>query len=387
MTEGLRRERVRVGILFGGRSKEHAVSLASAASVFAAIDCERYEPIPIGITPEGKWLLGDGAGRLLTGARPSDGEVGEEVVADLSHHTLVPARHRDGSLSSESAVDVVFPVLHGPYGEDGTIQGMLRVANIPFVGSDVLASALAMDKGYMKDRFAFLGLPQPGYVVLTRRQWEQDEEGTVTALERQFPYPMFVKPCNLGSSVGISKAHHREELRAALSTAAGHDSRVIVEEGIDAWEVECGVIGNEDPSVSVFGQVIAHREWYDYDAKYTEGLADLRIPADLTPEQEREGRALATRAFAAVGASGLARVDLFVRRSDGRLLLNEINTMPGFTRTSMFPKVWEAGGVPYPDLIRRLIELALERHREERRTDIPRSDGAGGPSPAPLPVV
>lgn len=353
---------IRVGVLFGGRSGEHDVSLASAASLFAAIDRSRYVPVPIGITREGHWRLADGADRLLSGISVPDPGGGPEVVADVSHHALVPLFRNTGALSHDSAVDVVFPVLHGPYGEDGTIQGMLRVAEIPFVGSDVLASALAMDKGYMKDRFAFAGLPQPAYAVVPRRHIQSDAHSVVRAVESRLPYPMFVKPCNLGSSVGISKVHNHDELAPALNFAAAHDARIIVEEGLDAREVECGVLGNDEPIVSVFGEVVSHHEWYDYDAKYVEGLADLKIPAELTPEQEREGRDLARRAFDAVGAAGLARVDLFVRRTDGRLLINEINTMPGFTRTSMYPKVWEASGVGYTELISRLISLALARH-------------------------
>jgi D-alanine-D-alanine ligase len=260
-------------------------------------------------------------------------------------------------------VDVVFPLLHGPYGEDGTVQGMLELADLPYVGSGVFGSAAAMDKGHMKRLFREAELPGVPWVLVKPLPWERDREAQLDAVVEELTFPMFVKPCNLGSSVGISRVTDRRELADAIDRARLYDRRVIVEEGVDAREIECSVLGNHEPLVSVPGEVVSHHEFYDYESKYTDGLADLIIPAPLTADQYHQVRELALRAFEAVDAAGLARVDFFLRRSDGDLLVNEINTMPGFTTTSMYPKLWEASGVSYSELIDRLIQLALERHR------------------------
>lgn len=358
--------KIRVGIIFGGRSGEHEVSIASATSVLAALDPEKYEPVAIGITREGQWLIADAPERLLQSQVTPELPGTEEAVADISHHGIVRANSH--SLAADAPVaDVMLPLLHGPYGEDGTVQGLFELAGVPYVGSGVMASAVCMDKVMMKNVLTQAGLPSVPYMLVVSREWENQPDDVMTALEDSLSYPMFVKPCNLGSSVGISKVRDGSELRDALRLAVRYDRRLIVEQGIDAREVEVGVLGNDDPIVSVVGEVISHHEFYDYEAKYTGGLADLRIPADITAEQTRRVRDLARRAFLAVDAAGLARVDFFIRRSDGEVIVNEINTMPGFTITSMYPRLWEQTGMSYAELIDRLIQLGLEAHR--RRQD------------------
>lgn len=362
--------KIRVGIVFGGRSGEHEVSLASARSVLAALDRTRYEPVAIGITRDGKWLLADSPDRMLAhNAQSALPEAGDRMT-ELAPGALV--RRSPGPITSteHSVADVIFPVLHGPYGEDGKVQGLLEMGNVPYVGSEVMASALAMDKEKMKTVFAADGLPQVPYILIRKRDWRQDGEQCIHAVESVLQYPVFVKPCNLGSSVGISKADSRDELGTALEWAARYDRRLIVEQGIDAREVECGVLGNDDPQASVVGEIVAHRNFYDYEAKYTAGLADLIIPANVSPEQSREIRRLAIQAFTAIDASGLARVDFFIRRDTGEILINELNTMPGFTATSMYPKLWAASGLSYDELIDRLIQLAFERHTERQKFSV-----------------
>lgn len=359
--------RIRVGILFGGRSGEHEVSLASATSVLNALDAEKYEAIPIGITREGHWLTADSPTDLLREEVTLELPNTVEAVPDVTHHGIVRVNDRGDMDLHQTAVDVVFPVLHGPYGEDGTVQGLLEMANIPYVGSEVRGSAVSMDKVTMKDLFRSRGLPSVAYFLVTSADWSRRREETRERLERELTYPMFVKPSNLGSSVGISKVRGRSDLEHGVDLALRYDRRVIVEQGIEAREVECSVLGNDDPLVSVAGEVVSHREFYDYAAKYTDGLADLIIPARLTREQAERVGDLAREAFLAVDASGLARVDFFISRPDGEVILNEINTMPGFTATSMYPKLWEASGIGYAELIDRLIQLALERHDEKTR--------------------
>jgi D-alanine-D-alanine ligase len=358
------KHKIRVGLVFGGRSGEHEVSLASAASVLKALDPDRYEAVPLGITREGQWLIADSPEHLL--------EAGEvtlelpdttEAMLDVTHHGIVPVNSRGGIDRHETAVDVVFPLLHGPYGEDGTVQGMLELADIPYVGAGVFASAAAMDKGHMKRLFREAGLPGVPWIVVKPLAWERNREQVLDDTTAELQFPLFVKPCNLGSSVGISRVEDRAGLEEAIDRARLYDRRVIVEEGVDAREIECSVLGNEEPLVSVPGEVISHHDFYDYESKYTDGLADLIIPAPLGADDYRQVRDLALRAFEAVDAAGLARVDFFLRRDDGVWLVNELNTMPGFTSTSMYPKLWEASGVSYSELIDRLIQLALDRHR------------------------
>lgn len=358
-------KKIRVGLLFGGRSGEHEVSLASASSVLQALDPEKYEAVPIGITRQGHWLISDSPENLLKGEVTLELPDTTEAVPDVTHHGIVPVDERGGIDLHQTAVDVVFPLLHGPYGEDGTVQGLLELADIPYVGAGVLGSAVSMDKLMMKDVFRAHGLPVGPYQKVTSREWARNPLGVLTGLEASLRYPIFVKPCNLGSSVGISKAHDREELHHSIEVATRYDGRIIVEQGIEAREVECSVLGNDEPLVSVPGEVVSHREFYDYEAKYTEGLAELIIPARLSSEQTRTTQDLARRAFLAVSAAGLARVDFFVRREDGQIIVNEINTIPGFTATSMYPKLWEASGMPYSELIDRLIQLAFDRYAEK----------------------
>jgi D-alanine-D-alanine ligase len=359
--------RLRVGILFGGRSGEHEVSLASANSLLAALDPDRYEAVPIGISREGSWQVGQAPEQLAAGELRKDLVAPEEGLVDPTHHGIVRVDGAGAMDLHDSAIDVVFPVLHGPNGEDGTVQGLLVTAGIPYVGSEVLGSALAMDKWRMKAVFAQWGLPNVPYVGFRAYDWAHGRDELLARLERELAYPVFVKPSNMGSSVGISKARTTEELAHGIDVAIRYDSTIVVEQGIEGREIEIGVLGNDDPLVSVPGEIRPHHDFYDYQAKYTEGLADLIIPACLEDEQIKRLGELARGAFFAVDAAGLARVDFFIRASDGEILLNEINTMPGFTATSMYPKLWEATGVPYPELIDRLIRLALERFDDRSR--------------------
>lgn len=362
--------RVRVGLIFGGRSGEHEVSVASANSVLKALDTDRYEVVPIGITREGQWLMADQPDRLLGGEVTVELPDTTEAIPDVTHRGIVRVDSRGGISNHETAVDVVFPLLHGPYGEDGTVQGLFELADIPYVGSGVLGSAASMDKAAMKALFSAAGIPGVDYAVLTSAEWRRERDQVVARIESQLDYPVFVKPCNLGSSVGISKARMRQELVDGIDLAVRYDRRIIVEQGIEAREVECAVLGNEDPEVSVAGEIKSRHEFYDYEAKYTEGLAELLIPAELTALQMRTVQEYARRAFVAVDAAGLARVDFFIRAFDGAVLVNEINTMPGFTSTSMYPKLWEASGVSYDDLIRRLLDLAVERHAASSNREV-----------------
>ncbi|MQL53679.1 D-alanine--D-alanine ligase [Desulfofundulus thermobenzoicus] len=357
----------RVAVIFGGRSGEHEVSLNSAASVIGALDGDRYEVIPVAITREGKWLAGVEPARMLAGGDPA--QLGRPVVlpADPTVGGLVSVDGGRVQVGDLTPVDVVIPVLHGTFGEDGTVQGLLELANIPYVGAGVMASAVGMDKIIMKTLFARHGLPQVNFRYCSRRDWERNRQAVLSEVE-QLGYPLFVKPANLGSSVGISKARSREELVPAMDLAAGYDRKIIVEEFVPAREVEVSVLGNDDPMASLPGEIIPLNEFYDYEAKYVEGKSDLVIPARLPAETMLELQRLAIKVFKALDCAGMARVDFFLRKDNGAVLVNEINTIPGFTRTSMYPKLWEATGITYPELLDRLIELALERHREKNRS-------------------
>jgi D-alanine-D-alanine ligase len=371
--------------MFGGRSGEHEVSIQSAKSIMAALDPARYEVVPIGITRAGNWVIGPQAvarleaeARIALGASvsvdaaPSD----EEAPLPSSHLSEAEAPHpatipldTDGE-GWVRAIDVVFPALHGSYGEDGTIQGLLEVLDVPYVGAGVLASAAGMDKVVMKKLFAAAGLPQVEYTFYRRRDIEQDMDTVVQDIGERLGYPCFVKPANLGSSVGISKVKRAEDLPRALQIAARYDRKVIVERGLDVREVEVAVLGNDEPQASLPGEIVPSNEFYDYRAKYVDGQSALIIPANLSPEITQEVRRLAVEAFKAIDCSGLARVDFFIERGTNRVLVNEINTMPGFTAFSMYPKLWEATGIPYSELLDRLIQLALERYEDKRRTEI-----------------
>jgi D-alanine-D-alanine ligase len=348
---------VRVMVIFGGRSREHEVSLASARAIMGALrEGGRYGVVPVGITREGAWLhAGDPMRELEDRARTKDGEAPDESTVVTSSERLPP------DLFGE--VDVAFPVLHGPYGEDGTVQGMLEIAGVPYVGSGVLASAAAMDKVTMKKVFAYHDLPQVRWLGLTRREWQSSRERWTREIERSLGYPCFVKPSNLGSSVGINRADDAEELALALDAAAELDRRIIVEEGVDAREIEVAVLGNEEPEASAPGEIVVSGPgFYDYAAKYTEGRMELVAPAHVPENVASEIGRVARLAYTSIDAAGMARVDFFLERDTGRLLLNEINTIPGFTPTSVYPKLWAASGLPYEKLLDRLVELALERH-------------------------
>lgn len=346
--------RLRVGVLFGGRSGEHEVSLRSARSVIAGLDPARYDVTLIGIDKQGHWLAGPAAAHLL--AAPSSTAPVEPVETGLIPH--------DASLRG---LDVIFPVLHGPMGEDGTVQGLLELADLPYVGCGVAASAVGMDKVICKAVFAAHGLPQVPYVTVKRAQWDAEPEAVLDAVEVALRYPLFVKPANMGSSVGVSKASDRAGLQAALREAARFDRKLVVEQGIDAREIEVSVLGNDEPVASLPGEIVPSREFYDYAAKYIDDDSTLLIPAPLTPDQTAAVQRLAVAAFLAVDGAGLARVDFLLDRQSGDLYLNEVNTLPGFTSISMYPKLWEASGLPLPELLNRLVDLALERHREKSR--------------------
>ncbi len=363
------KKKLRVGVLFGGRSGEHEVSLRSAASILKAIDRKKYEIVPIGIGKNGHWLGGEQAQALLGG-----------TAAPLQLEASAGVELVQQSAALTGSLDVIFPVLHGTFGEDGTIQGLLELADLAYVGSGVLGSAAGMDKDAMKKLFAAAGLPQTPHVTLLRAEWKADPKRCRKLIEKALVYPLFVKPANLGSSVGISKVHDRSELDAAMDLAAGFDRKLVVEQGVGGpgakpRELEVAVLGNDAPEASVVGEIIPAKEFYDYEAKYQLSGPDesvAKIPAKISSGDQKKIRAMALEAFRACDCAGLARVDFLmepeVRGKKARICLNEINTMPGFTSISMYPKLWEASGLGYMELIDRLIELARERQAEKRAT-------------------
>lgn len=374
--EGLHlNQKLRVGVLFGGRSGEHEVSLMSAESIMRALDPDQYEIIPIGIAKDGTWLTGDDPLKALkSGARGAlPGKlVPSQLVADPGNPGLAPLRTDADPRSRErQRIDVFFPVLHGPYGEDGTIQGLLEMAGVPYVGAGVAASAVGMDKALMRDVFRAHGLPLLDWMVVMRHQIETDLPAVLARIEGELGFPCFVKPANLGSSIGVSKANGRDELERALKEAARFDRKLVVEKGVTGWrEIECSVLGNDEPTASIAGEIVPGGEFYDYKAKYVEATSSLIIPARISDRALKQVQELAVSAFKAVDAAGLARVDFFVHPQREQIVLNEINTMPGFTRISMYPKLWEASGLSYPGLVDRLISLALERHLDKQRSKV-----------------
>jgi D-alanine-D-alanine ligase len=395
-------KKLRVGILFGGRSGEHEVSLLSAASVLNAIDKNKYDVVPIGITKEGRWLTAEHAENLLAGKpiqesrhlRAGDPETtpaaavlaqGEAVIVppEPIHRDrgLLPFQSDAGQLrrASDRAinVDVIFPVLHGTFGEDGTIQGLLELADIPYVGAGVLGSAAGMDKDVMKSLFIAAGIPIVKHVTFLRSVWEKEPKKVERLVAGKLKYPVFVKPANLGSSVGISKAHDRRELAPAIEEAAKFDRKIVIEQGVGgkknkAREIECSVLGNDDPVASIPGEIVPMKEFYDYGAKYLDEGSELIIPAQLTKSETKRVQELAVKAFRAVDCNGLARVDFLMDPKTRKIYLNEINTMPGFTSISMYPKLWAASGVSYPDLIDRLIQLGLDRQADKKKNQYSR---------------
>jgi D-alanine-D-alanine ligase len=390
-------KKLRVGVLFGGRSGEHEVSLLSAASVLNAIDKKKFDVVPIGITKEGQWVTAAHADRLLKGHAPERAEAshlragdpettsaaavlakGEGVVVPPmpgeNHSALVPFQTQSSELhAAHSAIDVevIFPVLHGTFGEDGTIQGLLELADIAYVGAGVLGSAAGMDKDVMKRLFRDARLPIVKHVTVLRSAWREQPKKVRQQIERALKYPVFVKPANLGSSVGISKVHDSSELAAAMDEAARYDRKLVIEQGVGgakgkAREIECSVLGNDAPIASVPGEIIPIKEFYDYSAKYLVEGSEAIIPAKLPKAKQKEVQRLAVAAFQAVDCAGMARVDFLMDPRSGKMYVNEINTIPGFTSISMYPKMWAATGIDYPELMERLIQLGLERHAEKK---------------------
>ncbi|WP_066390479.1 D-alanine--D-alanine ligase [Neobacillus mesonae] len=353
--------KTKLGLLYGGKSAEHSVSLQTALAVIKALDLEKFEIHPIYINTEGRWIKGP----ELTG--PVDNVKALEFSPEdsLTPAALAPAIFQAAD-QEQASLDVVFPLLHGPNGEDGTVQGLLELLNLPYVGNGVLASAAGMDKVLMKNIFAQAGLAQVNYVAFIKREWDKAREAAYEKVEAELGYPCFVKPANLGSSVGISKCRNREELEAAFEEAFQFDRKVIIEEGVIAREIEVGVLGNDEPECSVAGEIVPKKDFYDYKAKYEDGNTALIIPADITEAEYRELKEMAVQAFKALDCSGLVRADFFLTK-EGKLLINEVNTMPGFTPFSMFPLLWKHTGVEYPQLIERLVELAKERHDEKQQ--------------------
>jgi len=384
-------KKIRVGIIYGGKSGEHDVSLSTAKAVIGEFDFDKYEVFPFYITKQGEWRAGaqllapvddkkrltfeDGAvvGENSRALTPLFGSLSGGAAAASAPAALSGAAAAkevviasNGGAAEAQEVDVVFPLLHGTFGEDGTIQGMLEMLNIPYVGAGVLASAVGMDKVAMKKMFASEGLPQCVYRYFTRSQWERDRSFYLMEIEMSLGYPCFVKPANLGSSVGVSKARNREELIEAVREAFQFDRKVIVEEFVEAREIEVSVLGNDQPRASVPGEIASSSEFYDYKAKYIDGKSVMTIPADIPLETAQEAQELAIRAFQAIDGTGLSRVDFFLRKDDGKLLINEINTLPGFTPFSMYPLLWKESGLTYRELLDELIRLAIERHQEKQ---------------------
>jgi D-alanine-D-alanine ligase len=364
-------QKMRVYLIFGGRSGEHEVSLMSAKNVMDALDKRRYEVVPIGITKAGQWLLSGDPMKALTEGVEKAGGFPVGLLGDPTHSELVSLGSEAPAALGTGTADqpaVFFPVLHGTYGEDGTIQGLLEMANVPYVGCGVLASSVGMDKGVAKMLFDQAGLAVAPWKVYLRKEWESRPDALLDDAEATFGrYPLFVKPANLGSSVGISKCRNREELARGLAEAARFDRRLLVEIGVDAREIEVAVLGNDDPVASIPGEVIPGHEFYDYQDKYYDNQSATRIPADIPAEVAEEVRRQAVIAFKAIDGSGMARCDFFLERETNRLIINEVNTIPGFTRISMYPKMWEASGISYSELCDRLIQLALERHADKNR--------------------
>jgi D-alanine-D-alanine ligase len=363
-------KKIRLGLIFGGRSAEHEVSLRSAQSVLNAIDPDKYDVTLIGISKAGKWLAGADPLKSLA-AGDLSGLSNAALLGEPGKHELLVLNAPAGGalhLAPSAEFDVVFPLLHGPYGEDGTVQGLLELADLPYVGAGVLASAVAMDKAVCKQLLRAAGIPVTDWQLALRSAIQADAEAVAASAAEAFAFPIFTKPCNLGSSVGVIKAHTFAELVAALRESARYDRRVLIEPGINAREIEVSVLGNAFPQASVAGEVVPVNEFYDYEAKYIAEGSALLIPAPIPAETAEQARRYAVAAFQAIDAAGLARVDYLLDRDNGRLYLNEINTLPGFTSISMYPKLWEASGVSYADLIDRLVTLALERQAERDQT-------------------
>jgi D-alanine-D-alanine ligase len=375
--------KVRVGVVFGGRSGEHEVSLMSANSILARLDRSKYEVVEIGITHQGQWIVGEGVLEMLK--KRAAGARRAVVFPEPGPHGIwgydAPGEAKEIALRLADRVDIFFPILHGTFGEDGTLQGFLEMAEVPYVGAGVLASSVGMDKGLFKDLMRAHGIPVPEYALVLRRDIERDMDGVVHKAEAVAPYPLFTKPANLGSSVGVSRCTNRSDLTEGLLDAARYDRRVLIERGVNAREIEVSVLGNDDPRASLPGEVIPSRDFYSYESKYIDDNSQLIIPAPIGPEKTREAQELAVRVCKAIDCAGMARVDFLLDREKQALWVNEANTIPGFTQISMYPKLWEASGLPYPQLLDKLIELGFQRHAENVRNE--RSYDSAAPAPRP----
>ncbi|KHF38486.1 D-alanine--D-alanine ligase [Halalkalibacter okhensis] len=357
--------KIKLGLLYGGKSAEHQVSLQTAKAVIKALDLTKYEVHPIYISETGEWVRGAQLeGPVEDVKKLQLKEDGETISPVALNSELFPVPSNNHT--NDDKIDVVFPLLHGPNGEDGTVQGLLELMNIPYVGNGVLASAAGMDKVMMKNIYEQAGIKQAKYVWYLRGDWEKDAEGVYANVEEKLGYPCFVKPANLGSSVGISKCKDLDSLEKAFELAFEYDRKIIIEEGIDGREVEIGVLGNDDPECSVVGEIVPDTDFYDYKAKYEDGSTGLIIPADITDEEYEDIKRVAIQSFKALDCSGLVRADFFLTK-DGEVLMNEVNTMPGFTPFSMFPMLWQESGLPYSKLIEKLVELGVERHKEKQK--------------------
>jgi len=366
------KRKIRVGVLFGGRSGEHEVSLMSARSVISAMDPERYKIVEVGITKDGQWITGPAMAQLQAG---DSNACPAAFLPDPQSSALMQIESKNkqvAELSEVSELDVIMPILHGTYGEDGTVQGLLELASLPYVGAGVVGSAVAMDKAIFKYVMEANGIPVVDWKLVTEEMWRSHSQGVLDAIEAKLEYPVFTKPANLGSSVGISKCHNRTELESGIEEALQYDRRLVVEQGIAARELEVAVLGNDDPIASIVGEIRPRREFYDYVAKYiapagSEDESELLIPAEIDEEMSNAVREMAVRAYEAIDCAGMGRVDLMLDRDSGLLFMNEINTIPGFTKISMYPKLWEATGLSYSALLDRLIELAIERHEQKSK--------------------
>ena len=366
------KRKIRVGVLFGGRSGEHEVSLMSARSVISAMDPERYKIVEVGITKDGQWITGPAMAQLQAG---DSNACPAAFLPDPQSSALMQVESKNkqvAELSEVSELDVIMPILHGTYGEDGTVQGLLELASLPYVGAGVVGSAVAMDKAIFKYVMEANGIPVVDWKLVTEEMWRSHSQGVLDAIEAKLEYPVFTKPANLGSSVGISKCHNRTELESGIEEALQYDRRLVVEKGIAARELEVAVLGNDDPIASIVGEIRPRREFYDYVAKYiapagSEDESELLIPAEIDEEMSNAVREMAVRAYEAIDCAGMGRVDLMLDRDSGLLFMNEINTIPGFTKISMYPKLWEATGLSYSALLDRLIELAIERHEQKSK--------------------
>ena len=362
------KKRLRIGVLFGGRSIEHEVSLVSASSIIEGLSTPKYLPIPIGIAPDGRWVVGDDALRLLKEKTQLKSQPEHMLLPDPRKQALVKLSGEQIDTASDVPVDVIFPIIHGTHGEDGALQGLLEIADVPYVGTGILGSALAMDKVVAKEMLRAAKIPVAAGISFRDHEYKTDQQRVIAQCERSLKYPMFIKPANAGSSIGITKAHDRDELLTGITTAFQYDTKVLIERAVkNAREIEVSVLGNAHPEASLPGEIIPSNEFYDYDAKYVDGRSRSEIPAALPKQVTKKIQTLAARAFTALNCYGMARVDFLVSRPTNTVVLNELNTIPGFTPISMYPKLWEASGLPYHRLLDRLIHLALERYADKKR--------------------